>query len=51
MIAAFGKQGVDVDALAAKLQHDGAASFSKSWGSLLDGIGKKTSQLATAGAK
>ena len=51
VIAAFGKQGVDVDALAAKLQHDGAASFSKSWGSLLDGIGKKTSQLATAGAK
>ena len=51
VLAEFKKQGVDIDALAARLQHEGAASFTKSWASLLDGLRDKTSQLASAGSK
>jgi transaldolase len=38
----FGDAGVDVDALAAKLQQEGADAFSKSWGQLLDVIAEKS---------
>ena len=51
VLAKFKAQGIDVDALATQLQKEGGASFSKSWGSLLDGLRDKTSKLATAGSK
>ena len=38
------KAGVDVDALAAQLQDDGAKAFVKSWNELLDGIAEKTAR-------
>jgi transaldolase len=51
VIAALREQGIDDAALAARLQHEGAESFSTSWASLLAGIRDKTSQLAAAGSK
>lgn len=41
-LAAFTKAGIDIDALAAKLQDDGAASFVASWQELMGGIDAKT---------
>ncbi len=41
VLGQFEAAGVDVDALAAKLQVDGAASFVKSWTDLLDSITKQ----------
>ena len=46
VIARHARAGVDVDALAAQLQEDGAKAFVKSWNELLEGIARKT---ATAG--
>ena len=40
--------GVDIDALASKLQSDGAAAFVKSWNHLLDGLESKTARLGGA---
>jgi transaldolase len=51
VIAEFRRQGIDVDALAERLQKEGADAFAKSWKSLLGGIGEKTSQLAGAASK
>ncbi len=48
VIAELRKLGVDDDAVAARLQDEGAASFEKSWASLLAGLKDKTSQLAGA---
>jgi transaldolase len=48
VIAEFCRQGIDDDALAARLQHEGADAFSKSWASLLDGIRDKSAQLTAA---
>lgn len=45
VLAAFGKAGVDVDALATKLQSDGAKSFVKSWNELMAGIESKSSAI------
>jgi transaldolase len=45
VLARIGKAGVDVDALAAELQADGADAFVKSWDDLLGCIGAKTDQL------
>ena len=45
----FARAGVDVEALAAKLQDEGAKAFVKSWNELLAGIAAKTAQLAKAG--
>jgi transaldolase len=45
----FTQAGVDVDALAAKLQQDGAAAFVKSWEELLACIAEKSVQLKKAG--
>jgi transaldolase len=42
MLAAFTKAGIDIDALATKLQDDGAASFVASWEELMTGIDAKT---------
>lgn len=44
-LAKIKKAGVDIDALAAKLQKDGAASFVKSWNHLLKGLDDKVQQL------
>ncbi len=41
----FTRAGVDLDALAADLQREGAASFVKSWDDLLAGIAQKSAQL------
>ena len=48
VVAKFGKSGVDVDALAATLQDEGAASFVKSWNDLMSVIASKSAKLATA---
>ena len=44
----FAKAGVDVDALAAQLQTEGATAFSKSWNDLMDVIASKTEALRMA---
>ncbi len=47
----FEQAGIDVDALAAKLQADGAQAFVKSWNSLLQRIADKSEALAEAGQR
>jgi transaldolase len=42
----FKREGIDEDALAARLQREGAESFSKSWHALLSRLAEKRSQLA-----
>ncbi len=49
-LAQFAKAGVDVDAVAAQLQEDGAKSFVKSWENLMEVIAAKTAQLQTSAA-
>ena len=51
VLAEFAKAGVDVDALAARLQDEGAKSFVKSWSELLGVIASKSAAVATAGTK
>ena len=41
MLHRFSQAGVDLDALAAKLQQDGAAAFVKSWDELLGCVAGK----------
>jgi transaldolase len=41
----FRREGVDVDALAEKLQRDGGDAFAKSWNSLLGGLAEKIASL------
>jgi transaldolase len=48
VLAQFAKAGVDVDALAATLQEDGAKSFVKSWNELMGVISAKTEVLRKA---
>jgi transaldolase len=48
VLAEFRKAGVDLEALAAKLQDEGAASFVGSWNELLGVIASKGSSLAKA---
>ena len=48
VIARFAAAGVDVDALAARLQKEGADSFVESWDELIDNIGEKASALTAA---
>jgi transaldolase len=47
MLARFGRAGINVEALAAQLQVDGAASFVKSWTELMQRIKDKSAALAT----
>jgi transaldolase len=49
VLSRFAKAGVDVDALAARLQEDGAKAFVASWDQLLAGIAGKAAQMAKAG--
>jgi transaldolase len=46
---AISRAGIDLDALGAKLQKDGADAFVKSWNELLEVIVKKSQTVATAG--
>ena len=48
-LAEFAKSGIDVAALSAQLQDEGAKSFVKSWNELLAVIAAKTASLAKAG--
>lgn len=48
-LAAFAKAGVDIDALAAQLQKEGADAFVASWTELLACIGGKSDSLRKAG--
>jgi transaldolase len=48
VLAAFANAGVDVDALAARLQKEGAASFVKSWDDLMACIESKSAAMRKA---
>jgi transaldolase len=48
VLASFAKAGVDLDALAARLQDDGAASFVKSWDDLMTCVDGKASAIRKA---
>ncbi len=50
VLASFAKAGIDVDALAAQLQDEGAKSFVKSWNELLEVIESKSQALNKATA-
>ena len=47
-LARFAEAGVDVDALAKKLQVEGAESFVKSWNELMQSIAEKSAALAVS---
>jgi transaldolase len=47
VLAEFGRAGIDIDALAAQLQDEGATSFVKSWNELMAVIAAKTEVLQT----
>ncbi len=49
VLARFGKAGVDVVALAARLQEEGAKSFVNSWNELMAVIASKSAAIAAAG--
>lgn len=48
VLASFAKAGIDVDALAKRLQDEGAASFVKSWNELMSRIESKSSEMRKA---
>jgi transaldolase len=48
VLAQFAQAGIDIDALAAQLQTDGAKSFVQSWNDLLSVIVNKSADLKTA---
>ena len=48
-LARFAEAGIDIDALAAKLQEDGAKAFVKSWTDLMQVIASKSAMLEKAG--
>jgi transaldolase len=48
-LARFAKAGIDVDALAAQLQDEGAKSFVKSWDELMAQINSKSAAMRKAG--
>jgi transaldolase len=50
VLAQFAKAGIDVDALAAQLQDEGAKSFVKSWEELMGVIASKSAALKEAAA-
>ena len=49
VLAQFAKSGIDVDALARRLQDEGAKSFVKSWNDLMSVIVSKSDTLAKVG--
>lgn len=48
VLAAFGKAGIDVNALAQRLQDEGAVSFDKSWSDLMSCIESKSAVIRKA---
>jgi transaldolase len=48
MLGEFATAGVDIDALAAQLQEEGAQSFVKSWNNLMEVISSKSAVLKKA---
>jgi transaldolase len=48
VLASFAKSGIDIDALALRLQEEGAASFVKSWNDLMSCIDSKSHALRKA---
>ena len=48
VLASFTKAGIAVDALAAQLQNEGAASFVKSWNDLMTCVGSKSATMRKA---
>jgi transaldolase len=48
VLASFAKAGIDVDALAGRLQDEGAASFVKSWNDLMACINAKSTEIRKA---
>jgi transaldolase len=48
VLSEFRREGIDDDALAARLQREGAEAFSKSWRTLLSRLSDKSSQLTGA---
>ena len=50
VIASIARHGVDIQALATQLQHEGGASFAKSWDALLGRLREKTAQLGARAA-
>jgi transaldolase len=48
VLAQIAKAGINIDALAAQLQDEGAKSFSKSWDDLMAVIASKTEALKEA---
>ena len=51
VLAQFGKAGIDIDALAAQLQEEGAKSFVQSWNDLMTVITTKSAALKQAAAR
>lgn len=49
VLAGFAQAGIDIDALAIRLQHDGARGFVNSWSGLLQRIAEKSAAPAGAG--
>jgi transaldolase len=49
VLAEFAKAGIDIDALAARLQEEGARSFVQSWDELMESIASKGETLKIAG--
>jgi transaldolase len=50
VLARFAQAGIDIDALAAQLQEEGAKSFDKSWDDLMAVIASKSALLETTAA-
>ena len=48
ILTEFEKAGIDIDALAARLQEEGARSFTKSWNALMDVLAVKSASLKKA---
>ena len=48
ILTEFEKAGIDIDALAARLQEEGARSFAKSWNALMDVLAVKSASLKKA---
>ena len=49
VLAEFAKAGIDVEALAIKLQEEGAKAFAKSWNELMEVIASKSAVVQKAG--
>jgi len=48
VLTSFAKAGIDTDALAARLQDEGAASFVKSWNDLMARVASKSAAIRKA---